>query len=299
MYFDTHCHVNFAAFKEDADQVIKRALDAKTWMINVGTQINTSQSAAALTGKYNEGVYAAIGLHPVHTWQQMLDEEESHFKTRDEHFHSVAYESMLNDKVIAVGECGLDYFRLPENDKESAIKTQKKEFIKQLEFAKKHGLPVIIHCRDLPSPSGRRSQGYFGGGGRLRQTSAYEDVLEILKAEYGGFPGVIHSFTGDWATAKKFIDFGFYVALNGILTFDKTGRLAEGAEKPPLDKLLTEPDAPFLTPPPYRGKRNEPSYVQYVAAKIAEIKKIDPAEAGQQTFENACKLFQIKKPARG
>jgi len=217
-------------------------------------------------------VFAAIGLHPVHTYQQMLDEEESHFKSRAETFDDEVYAAMLSEKVVAVGECGLDYFRLPPNEDPAKIKKlQKIELIKQLDFAKKHGLPVIIHCRD-----------------------AYEDLLEILKAEYSGRPGIIHSFTDTWDTAKKFLDFGFHVALNGILTFDKSGKLQEVVQNSPLDRLLTETDAPYLTPPPYRGKRNEPSYVQHVAAKIAEIKKISAEEAGNQTFQNACKLFNIK-----
>lgn len=273
MYFDTHTHVNFAAFKDDREETVKRALDSNTWMINVGTQTDTSKSAVDLTRQYDHGVFAAIGLHPVHTYQQMLDEEESHFKSRAESFDEKDYEPMLSDKVVAVGECGLDYFRLPANEDPEQIKElQKTEFIKQLHFAKKHGLPVIIHCRD-----------------------AYEDLLEILKAEYEGLPGVAHSFTDTWETAKKFLDIGFYVALNGILTFDKTGKLAQVVENTPLDRLLTETDAPYLTPPPFRGKRNEPAFVQYVAAKIAEIKKISLDEAGQQTFENACNLFGIKK----
>jgi TatD DNase family protein len=268
-FFDTHTHVNFAAFKDDQDATVKRALDANTWMINVGTQTDTSRSAVELAKKYPEGVFAAVGLHPVHTYQQMLDEEESHFKSRAESFIDSDYESMLSDKVVAVGECGLDYFRLPPNEDPVKIKKlQKQELVKQLEFAKKHGLPVIIHCRD-----------------------AYEDLLDILKHEYAGMPGVMHSFTDTWDTAKKFIDFGFYVALNGILTFDKTGKLAEVVEKTPFERLLTETDAPYLTPPPHRGKRNEPSYVQHVAAKIAEIKKMSLEEVGEKTFANACELF--------
>lgn len=275
MYFDTHTHVNFAAFKDDRDDVIKRALDSKTWMINVGTQTDTSQSAVDLAKKYPQGVYAAIGLHPVHTYQQMLDEEESHFRSRAESFDEAAYELMLSDKVLAVGECGLDYFRLPAENKQEACRCQKQEFSKQLEFAKKHGLPVIIHCRD-----------------------AYKDLLEILKSEYSGSPGVAHSFTDTWDTAKKFLDLGFYIALNGILTFDKTDKLAEVVRNSPLDRLLTETDAPYLTPPPFRGKRNEPAYVRHVVAKISEIKKMDADEAGQNTFDNACELFQIKKPSK-
>lgn len=273
MFFDTHTHVNFAAFKDDADATISRALANQTWLINVGTQTDTSASAVAMAKKYPEGVFAAVGLHPVHTYQQMLDEEESHFRSRAETFDDDVYESLLTDKVVAVGECGLDYFRIPEGiEKESVIGRQKTEFIKQLNFARKHGLPVIIHCRD-----------------------AYGDILDILKREYAGQPGVIHSFTDNWDTAKQFLDIGFYVALNGILTFDKSGKLAEVVENTPIDRLLTETDAPYLTPPPYRGKRNEPNYVQYVAAKIAEIKKIDPAEAGLQTFNNAVNLFNIRK----
>jgi TatD DNase family protein len=272
-FFDTHTHVNFAAFKDDQKETIKRSLDAETWMINVGTQSDTSKSASDLAAKYEKGVYAAIGLHPVHTYQQMLDEEESHFKSRAESFIEAEYESMLSDKVVAVGECGLDYFRMPTNEDPVRIKKlQKTEFVKQLNFAKKNGLPVIIHCRD-----------------------AYEDLLEILKSEYSGGQGVAHSFTDTWETAKKFLDIGFYVALNGILTFDKTGKLAEVVEKSPIDRLLTETDAPYLTPPPYRGKRNEPSYVRHVAEKIAEIKKISLQEVGERTFQNALDLFQIKK----
>lgn len=271
MYFDTHTHVNFAAFKEDRDEAIKRALESGTWMINVGTQVDTSKGAVELASKYSEGVYAAIGLHPVHTWQQMLDEEESHFKSRQETFDANLYTSLLYSKeVVAVGECGLDYFRLPESDKESAIEKQKSAFIAQIIFAKTHKLPLIIHCRD-----------------------AYEDLLEILKAEYKDLPGVIHSFTDSWETAKKFLAAGFHIGINGILTFDKTGRLAEVVTKVPFDRLVTETDAPYLTPPPYRGKRNEPAYVKYVVDKIAEVRKIDVEEVAKITFENACKLFKV------
>ncbi|OGE87836.1 MAG: hypothetical protein A3J07_03950 [Candidatus Doudnabacteria bacterium RIFCSPLOWO2_02_FULL_49_13] len=272
MYFDTHTHVNFAAFKEDADEVIGRSLKEETWMINVGTQIDTSRAAAFLSAKHPQGVFAAIGLHPVHTWAQMLDEEESRFNTREEYFDTSKYQSMLTEKVVAIGECGLDYFRIPkDSNQEAVISKQKAAFIAQIAFAKKNNLPLIIHCRD-----------------------AYEDVLQILKTEYPRGPGIIHSFTDTWETAKKFLDFGFYVALNGILIFDKTGKLAEVVEKTPLDRLLTETDAPYLTPPPFRGKRNEPSYVQYVAQQMAKIKRVDLAEVANQTFHNALNLFKIQ-----
>lgn len=273
MYFDTHTHVNFSAYKQDADETIKRAQESGTWLINVGTQIQTSTLAVEMAKEY-AGVYAAIGLHPVHTWQQMLDEEESHFKTHEESFDPVLYRSILSDKVVAIGECGLDYFRLPKDQDPEIIKNlQKKEFIKQISFAKENDLPLIIHCRD-----------------------AYADLLDILKHE-GSLRGVIHSFTDTWETAKKFLDLGYYIAFNGILTFDKTGKLAEVVKNAPTDRILIETDAPYLTPPPFRGKRNEPAFVLYIAEKIAEIKGISSEEAAQLTFNNACELFKIKTPA--
>lgn len=271
MFFDSHTHINFSAFKNDMDEVIRRSLAANTWMVNVGTQADTSASAAALASKYEQGVFAAIGLHPVHTYQQILDEEESHFQTRAESFDEGFYEKILSEKVVGVGECGLDYFRIPEDShRDEIIANQKKEFIKQLHFAVKHDLPVIIHCRE-----------------------AYQDLLDIMKSEYTG-RAVIHSFTDTWGTAKKFLDLGYYIALNGILTFDKTGKLEEVCKNTPNDRILVETDAPYLTPPPYRGKRNEPSYVQYVAAKVAEIKGVGLEEVGEVTYRNACELFKIK-----
>jgi TatD DNase family protein len=270
MFFDTHTHVNFSGFKDDAGQVIRRALDGNVWLNNVGTQLDTSRSAVEFANKYDRGVFASIGLHPIHTYQQMVDEEESHFKTREESFDPAAYAALLNNKVVAVGECGLDYYRLPDENKDDAIRKQKQSFVAQLKFAAEHQLPVIIHCRE-----------------------AYDDVLAILQAEYRGLPGVIHSFTDTWETAKKFLDLGFYVALNGILTFDKTGKLAEVVKNTPPDRILSETDAPYLTPPPFRGKRNEPAYVKYVVEKMAQIKNATPEEMGELTFRNACALFKI------
>jgi TatD DNase family protein len=272
MYFDTHTHVNFDAYKEDQEDVIKRSLDNGTWLVNVGTQSTTSKATVELAANYTEGVYATIGLHPLHTFQHMVDEEESHFESRQESFDEKYFESLLSDKVVGVGECGLEYFRLPsENQGEIKLK-QKEEFIKQIHFAKKHNLALVVHCRE-----------------------AYEDLLEILRSEYQGLRAIIHSFTHDWDTAKKFLDLGYYIALNGILAFDKTGRLAEVCKNTPLDRLLSETDAPYLAPPPYRGKRNEPSYVKYVVMKIAELKNMDTGEVENQLFQNALNVYGIKK----
>ncbi len=271
MFFDTHTHVNSEEFQEDADAVIQRSLDNSTWLVNIGTLTETSRQAVEIADKYPEGVFASIGLHPAHTYETSYGEDEGKVLIPAEVFDGSEYEKLLTPKVVGIGECGLDYFRLPEHlDRETLIKNQKTEFIKQLVFAQKHDLALIVHCRD-----------------------AYTDLLEIMDAEYKGDRVVIHSFTDTWETAKKFLDKGYYLALNGILTFDKTGKLAEVVEKAPLEMLLTETDAPYLAPPPFRGKRNEPLYVQYVAQKIADIKKLPREAVGQQTFDNARKLFKI------
>jgi TatD DNase family protein len=268
MYFDTHSHVQLAAYKEDRDAVMKRSLDGGVWMVNVGTSFQTSKDAVDLAGNYPEGVYASIGLHPGHTWHDENDPDEMP-NMRQESFNPADYEPLINDKVVAIGEIGLDYYRVPE-DSAPAKTLQKKAFIDQLHFAQSHDLPIIIHCRD-----------------------AYEDTVEILKAEYKG-AGIIHSFTDSWETAKKFLDLGFYLALNGILIFDKTGRLAEVCKNLPSDRILSETDAPYLTPPPNRGKRNEPLNVRQVVEKMAQIRGVGTSEMSELTFQNALTVYGKK-----
>lgn len=236
-------------------------------MTNVGTSFATSKSAVEVAGSYKEGVYATVGLHPGHTWQDMKDEDESPDNHR-ESFSEDEYAALLSDKVVAVGEIGLDYYRVPHDDLE-ARKLQKEAFVQQLKFAEKYKLPVVIHCRD-----------------------AYEDTLEVLKSEYKG-GGILHSFTGEWETAQKFLDIGFYVALNGIMMFDKTGRLNEVCQKIPADRILSETDSPYLAPPPHRGKRNEPAFVRYIVDEMAKIRWTDPEQMARQTFENAIKAYGI------
>jgi TatD DNase family protein len=267
MYFDTHTHANFAAFEKETDAVIKRAFDQDVWMANVGTSFATSRSAAEIAKGYPEGVYATVGLHPGHTWQDMQDADES-LHNHKEAFVKEEYAALLSDKVVAVGEIGLDYFRLPLED-EASRQLQKDAFAAQLDFAREYKLPVVIHCRD-----------------------AYDDCLEILKSEHQG-RGIMHSFTGDWPTAKKFLDLGFYVALNGILMFDKSGRLNEVCRNLPSDRILAETDAPYLAPPPYRGKRNEPAYVRYIVDYMAKVRWVDPQEMARQTFQNALSVYGI------
>jgi TatD DNase family protein len=269
MYFDTHAHTQFAAYKDDSDEVVQRALKEGVWMTNVGTSLSTSRAGVEFANKHGKGVYASIGLHPGHSWHDENDPDEAPGH-KQEDFNDTDYAALINEKVVAVGEIGLDYYRLPE-DPEPAKQLQKKAFVQQLQFAQSHNLPIIIHCRD-----------------------AYEDTHEILKSEYNG-QGIIHSYTGDWETAKKFLDLGFYVALNGILTFDKTGRLQEVCKNLPSDRILSETDAPYLTPPPHRGKRNEPAYVTHVVEKMADIRGVGLGEMAGQTFKNALSVYRISQ----
>jgi TatD DNase family protein len=286
MLIDTHAHVNFKAFSEDADATMKRALNEGVWVINVGTQIDTSKSAVKMAEKYDQGVYAVIGLHPVHTYSQHVDEEETSFQTREEHFNTLEYQSLAKDpKVVGIGECGLDYYRLPQDmNHESGIMNQgkikglqKHAFVHQIKLAKELNKALVIHCR----PS-------------VNSQDAYEDILRILDSEgVNDLRFEIHSFTGSPETVQQFLKRGSYVGLNGIITFDKTGNMQKVVETLPLERIVLETDSPYLTPIPHRGKRNEPAYVKHVAEKIAEIKKVSINNLADQTTKNAKQLFAI------
>ncbi len=283
MLIDTHAHVQFAAFKGEEEATIKRALDNDVWVVNVGTQIDTSRAAVELLKKFPENVYAAVGLHPTHTFKhQYHDEEEVSFKTRDEVFDYEAYKELAqNDRVVGIGECGLDYFRLPEDlDHEQVKQKQREAFLQQVKLAVELDKALCIHCRP--------SQG---------TQDAYEDILDIIKQTKQETPSLrfeIHCFTGNLETAKKFVELGGYIGLNGIITFDKTGRSEEVVKDLPLEAIILETDCPYLTSVPHRGKRNEPAYVEFVAKKIAEWKNKTFEKVAEVTTNNATQLFNLK-----
>jgi TatD DNase family protein len=285
MLIDTHAHVNFNVFSEDSEEVIRRALKEKTWMILVGSQMSTSKRAVEFAEKYSEGVYAAVGLHPIHLKEQVVHEEvdpleEFEFKTRPEVFDYEEYKKLASHKkVVAIGEVGLDYFHLPKDSKEIEKQKQKDNFIKHLKLARDLNKPIMIHCRE-----------------------AHNDVIEILKEFYnnsprpplvsrGGERGVVHSFGGRWSQAEEYFKLGFLISFNGLITFARDyDKVIKNA---PLKRLMLETDCPYLTPVPNRGKRNEPSYVRHVAEKIAEIKEISFEEVKEITTQNARELFNI------
>mgnify|MGYP001613979907 FL=1 len=274
--FDVHAHVQFAVFQDDADLVIQRALDAGVWMINVGTQKDTSTSAVELAKKYSEGVYASVGLHPIHTEksyhdaQELGDSKETRgFTSRGEDFNVDYYKKLAEDsKVVAIGECGLDYYRI--KNQESKIK-QEKVFVAQIELASEVKKPLMIHCR-----------------------SAFSDLIGMLDSRFqilNSRPGVVHFFSGTKDDAKKLIDLGFSFSFGGVITF--TSDYNEVVKYIPLERILLETDAPYVAPALHRGKRNEPAHVVEVAKKLAELKAMDEEVVAQQITTNAKMLFGI------
>lgn len=283
-YIDIHAHVNFKVFEEDHDIVIRRALDSGTWFFNVGTQIDTSREAMRMAHRYEEGVFAVIGLHPIHTEASYHDKDELgdegvEFTSRGEVFDKEVYRELLKDpKVVAIGECGLDYFHIEEK---SIIK-QKKIFIEQIELANEVKKPLMIHVRNNYEDENK---------------NAYADVLEILK-KHAKVKGVVHFFEGNLEDAENFIKIGFLVSFTGAITYPKRKNKRNCdyeniIKNIPLNMILTDTDSPYMAPVPHRGKRNEPSYIKEIVKKIAEIKGLPELEVALAIVENAKRLFLI------
>lgn len=268
LIIDTHAHINFKSFKEDGNVIIKKCLKENVWIINVGSETRTSQRAINYAQKYEEGVYAAVGLHPIH----LFPIESLGDKNNVEEFDYKKYlELAQQEKVVAIGEVGLDYHHFGKNHNIKELKKLQKNVFKDfLKLSQETKKPLIIHCWD-----------------------AYDDLLEILtKSKFDYQPGVIHSFIGSWKTAQKFIELGFKIGLNGITTYSESyDKLIRNCD---LKNILIETDAPYLTPKPLpRDSRNEPVNIKLVAKKIADVKNISLEEVLNQTTENARKLFKI------
>lgn len=293
-FFDCHTHVQFAAFDDDRDEIIQRARAAGVGMVNVGTQKDTSLRAVELAHEFEgEPIYAAVGLHPIHTSPSFHDEDElgplsysRELERVEEAFDLEYYRKLAEDpKVVAIGECGLEYFHLPEGGEEEAKRKQKEAFIAQMELAHEVGKPLMIHCRN-----------------------AYADLLELLSTHYQLLtaPSIIHFFAGTIDEAKEFLDLGFSFTFGGAITFPPrknvpvhpnahgaAGDYAAAVAMLPIERILSETDAPYITPVPYRGKRNEPLYVTETVKKLAEIKNIPVDAMAHATVENAKRVFKI------
>lgn len=254
MLFDTHVHLNAEQYNEDLQEVIDRARkEGVSNMVVVGFDRPTILKAMELAESY-DFIYACVGWHPVDAID-MTDEDLVWIEELSKH-----------PKVVAIGEMGLDYYW----DK-SPKEIQKEVFRKQIRLAKKVKLPIVIHNRD-----------------------ATADIVEILKEEGADeVGGIMHCFSGSPEVAKECVKLNFYISLGGPVTFKNAKKPKEVVAEIPLDKLLIETDCPYLTPHPYRGKRNEPSYVKLVAEQIAEIKGLTLEEVADVTTRNAKKLFAI------
>lgn len=279
MFIDTHCHLNFKAFKDDADEIIQEALAANVWMIIVSVESKTSKRAIEYATKYERGVYVAVGLHPIHLVKQAAKDEDYDFTTSGEDFDYETYKRLAAAReVVAIGETGLDYYHIPRGEDFVVAKDkQRSVFLSHLTLARELNKPVIVHCRE-----------------------AHDDLLEILtefrKNHRSEIPcdrpwGVVHCFSGDLDLAWKYFSLGLSVSFTGLITFNQ--QWDELIRKLPLDKFMIETDAPFMTPVPYRGQRNLPNYVVEVARKIAELKNISIEKVAEVSTENAKKLFNI------
>jgi len=275
--FDAHTHVQFSAYDADRDAVIKRAQAAGVKMVSVGTQRDTSEAAIALAEKY-DGVYAAVGLHPIHTSRSFHDAQElgggvagKAFTSRGEIFDHEYYRKLaVHPKVVAIGECGLDYFRFNDEDtREAQVAKQEEALWEQIALAQELKKPLMIHCR-----------------------GAFPDLIRILRANAQGLmPGIIHFFTGTPDDAKELLKLGFSFTFGGVVTFandyNKTLLMI------PIDRILSETDAPYVSPVPYRGKRNEPSYIIETVKKLAELKGVSTEKMAEQIWHNAQRIFTL------
>lgn len=254
MLIDTHTHLNAEQFDEDREEVIQRALDNGVHrIVNIGFNRETIPTSIALAEKY-EFIYSAVGWHP----QDAKDMTPQDLKWIED--------LCAHPKVVAIGEIGLDYYW-----DTSPKDIQQKVFREQIQLARRINKPIIIHNRD-----------------------AHQDIVDILKEEKASeIGGVMHCFSGSWEIAEQCLDMNFYISFGGPVTFKNAKQPKEVLSKVPLDRLLIETDAPYLTPHPYRGKRNETGYVRLVAEAAAEIKGLNMEEMSKITTENACRLFQF------
>lgn len=252
---DTHAHLDSKNYLKDFDDVLKRAKEQKIIkIINIASTPESNKNIINLI-KDNDIIYGTLGIHPHDS------------KLADDFWYDFIKKNSSLKKIVAIGEVGLDfYYDYSPRD------VQKSVFRSMIQIAKETRLPLVIHDRDAHS-------------------NTYEILVEEKANEIGG---VFHCFSGDLIFAKKIIDYGFYISITGVITYKNAKNLQELIKNLPLDRLLIETDCPYLSPEPNRGKRNEPSFVYYVAEKIAEIKNISIEKVAQETTNNAFKLFKFK-----
>lgn len=253
-FIDSHAHLDDERFDDDREELINSLQEnGIEAVLNPGADLKTSRAAVALADKY-PFIYAAVGCHP-HDSKFMNDDTMNIFR-----------ELAKNKKVLGIGEIGLDYY-YDNSDRE----TQKIWFREQIRLAKELDLPYIVHDRD-----------------------AHEDIIRIMKEEHHtGTRGILHCYSGSVEMTREFMKLGFYISLGGPVTFKKAKTPKMVAKEVPMERLLIETDSPYLAPEPFRGKRNEPKFVKYVAEEIAGIREVTVSEIAEKTKENFKRLFNL------
>lgn len=250
---DTHAHINVEHFAADRDAVVERAAQAGlSHIVNMGDSMESSQSSVALTKTYPM-VYTGVGIHP----------EEAHPMTQADEDQLAGWGGL--PKVVAIGEIGLDYYWEKDGDKRQL---QRELFIRQLDLARQLHLPVCVHNRE-----------------------AHGDTMEILRKEGKGIVGVMHCFSGSLEIAQELVKMGWFIGVDGPLTFKNAAKLPEIVQKLPLERIVVETDCPYMAPVPMRGKRNEPAFVYHVAAKLAQLRGESLEKVARQTTANARELY--------
>lgn len=276
---DTHCHLHFPPYDVDRADVLARMRERRIGAITVGTSLANSEKGVAFA-EAEEGIWATAGLHPEHFSSDFHDENEGEVKESSLDVERLERIARSSKKIVGIGETGLDFFRIDEGrDAAEARALQESSFLAHVHVAQKCDLPIVIHCRE----------------GLTRLTEIVQNELN----EGRKVRGVVHSFTGTWEEAKPLLDLGLSIGVNGIATFPlrKTQTFEQAIdrtiERMPLERLLVETDAPYLAPAPYRGKRNEPTYVEEVAKHVAKVRGMSVEENARKTTENARELFRL------
>ena len=257
MLIDSHAHLEMPEFRKDLEEVIQRAEESGVeYIFTVGTEGRDWKRALEIARSHPK-IFAILGVHPHNA------------KEIDDRTYPALKELCLNEKVRAYGEIGLDFFR-----NLSPREIQIKRFREQIALARELRLPIVIHDRE-----------------------AHQETLEILKSEKAEiYGGIIHCFSGDYRMAKECLDMGFYISVPGTITFKNAEEFQEIVKKLPLESLLVETDAPFLSPVPFRGKRNEPGFIRYTAQRVADLKKVPFEKVAEVTTANALTVFKLKTP---
>ncbi|AQG98716.1 DNAase [Burkholderia sp. KK1] len=261
MFVDSHCHINFEGLADRLPDVLdKMRAHAVTHALCVSVDLETLPSVLAIAEKY-ENVYASVGVHPDH--EDMREPSVAELVELAQH-----------PKVCAIGETGLDYYRL-EGRSLADMEWQRERFRTHIRAAHIAAKPLIVHTR-----------------------SSAEDTLRIMEEERAGVPGgVMHCFTEPWDVAEKALAQNFHISLSGIVTFKNAKDVQDVARRVPIDRLLIETDSPYLAPVPYRGKPNEPAYVSYVGHFIAQLREAPEEAVAEATTDNFFRLFKIARPA--